>query len=65
MARVTETIPVKRHSIFLYEGDYARLRELHPQLGAAIVIRRLVRAFLNRIDSASPNEPLDLKGLDI
>lgn len=64
MPRVTETIPVSRHTLWLFKGDYARLRELSPRLGAAIIIRRLVRAYIVKIES-TPVEDVELKEIDI
>lgn len=33
----------QKHTLNLYEGDFARLQELYPETGASIVIRTLVR----------------------
>lgn len=35
----------------LFEGDFAKLQDLHPDLGAGKVIRLIVRAYLKKIDA--------------
>lgn len=35
----------------LYAGDYGKLQELYPDVGAAVIIRRIVRKYLEQIDS--------------
>lgn len=42
----SEKEPMQKHTLHLYEGDYERIKALFPEVGAAIVIRRLVRKFL-------------------
>jgi len=44
-----EKEPMTKHTLHLYEGDYERLRELYPELGAAIVIRRLIRKHIKEV----------------
>ena len=39
-----------KHTLHLFAGDYARLQENHPEIGAAKVIRHLVRHHLNKVD---------------
>ena len=52
-----EMEPMQKHTLHLYEGDYEGLRELYPELGAAIVIRRLVRKHLKEIPPPVEIEP--------
>ncbi len=40
----------------LYDGDFARLRELHPRLGASKVVRTLVRKHIREIEDRSKKE---------
>lgn len=35
-----------RHSMFLYKGDYTELQDLFPDVGAAVIIRNLVHAYI-------------------
>jgi hypothetical protein len=43
-------VDLHKHTIMLYEGDYARLQLLHPEAGAASVVREIIRAYLNRVE---------------
>lgn len=43
---------LSKHTLHLYSGDYKRLQDNHPDLGAAVVIRKLVRNHLNRVEPA-------------
>lgn len=45
---------LSKHTLNLYEGDYSRIQELYPEMGAGAIIRRLVRDFITRIESAKP-----------
>jgi hypothetical protein len=36
-----------KHTLHLRTGDYQRLRDMFPEVGAAFVIRRLVSQFLD------------------
>jgi hypothetical protein len=37
-----ETKPLTKHTLNLYEGQAEKLQTLHPRLGAAYVIRKLI-----------------------
>jgi len=39
---------IQKHTINLYEGDYARIQEMFPDIGAAAIIRKLVRRFVEQ-----------------
>lgn len=41
--------PIKKHSLNLRDGDWERLQEMHPRLGAGRVIRELVIAHVDRV----------------
>lgn len=41
----------QKHTLNLFEGDFARLQELYPDAGASLVIRTLVR---RHIDEKTP-----------
>jgi hypothetical protein len=34
----------------LFRGDYAKLQDLYPDIGAATIIRRIVRKFIDQIE---------------
>lgn len=42
-----------KHTLRLFAGDYAELQQLYPDLGANVVIRKIVRDFLTRIKSST------------
>lgn len=48
MAVRKEEYPLTRHNVFLYEGDFAKLRSIAGRMGAAKIIRKLVREEINR-----------------
>lgn len=53
---------VHKHTINLYEGDFERLQEMYPELGAGIVVRKLVRKHLHSIEQNLT--PINLAGLE-
>lgn len=44
-----------KHTLNLFNGDYEKLQELYPDVGASPVIRRIVRKYLESIEN-KPNE---------
>ncbi len=56
--RRKEDFPLQKVTLVLYDGDFARLRELHPRLGASKVVRTLVRKHIREIEDRS--RPLEL-----
>ena len=55
---------ITKHTLNLFEGDYARIQELFPDEGAALVIRRIVRRFLEQVDNEA-RLPLPTQNLEI
>lgn len=45
-----EAEPLTKHLVNLFQGDFDRLQDLHPRLGAGKVIRMLVRAHIKRAE---------------
>ena len=43
-------VDLHKHTIMLYDGDYARLQTLHPETGAAAIVREIIRSYLNRVE---------------
>jgi len=43
-------IPVEKVTINLFEGDFNKLRDMHPRLGGSLVIRSLVRQYLRNVE---------------
>jgi hypothetical protein len=59
MAKVNETEPLQKHTLHLFEGDYQRLQNLYPELGAAIIIRRIVREHIKGIEAQLTDRKLE------
>lgn len=54
---------LQKHTLQLFEGDYAKLQDLHPEVGAASVIRTIIRQYIIKL---SPPVELKIKGdLDV
>ena len=52
MPRTVEYEPLQKHTLLLYQGDFAKLNELYGQAGgSSVFIRRLVRAHINKIEA--------------
>jgi len=52
MGRKKEEFPIEKVTLNLFQGDFAKLRELHgDRLGASRVVRTLVRAHLNAVSA--------------
>lgn len=41
---------LQKHTLNLFPGDYEKLQDLYPDLGAAVIIRRIVRAYIEKIE---------------
>lgn len=50
MARTTETEPLKKHTLYLYEGDFDKLASFYPDLGASVAVRRIVHSQLKLLE---------------
>lgn len=56
MAKKAE-FDLTKHTLHLFEGDYAKIQDLFPDVGAAVVIRRLVRQYVERIEATQSSAP--------
>lgn len=54
---------ITKHTLFLRDGDFARLREVYPNVGAGPVIRKIVSRFVDNLDTAGLT-PEDLRALE-
>ena len=54
---------LKKHTLLLFQNDYKRLQEHYPEIGAAVIIRRIVRAHLEKLDP--PIEVQQIKGISV
>jgi len=43
--------PLTKHTLNLYEGDYERVQDLYPDIGAAVIIRKVLRRFIEGIEA--------------
>lgn len=41
---------LQKHTLNLFPGDYAKLQGYYPDIGAATIIRRVVRRFVSEIE---------------
>jgi hypothetical protein len=61
-----EDQPLTKHTLNLYEGQLDKLQELHPRLGAAKVIRMLIKKHLDDVQEGvaqkfEPVPPTEVK----
>lgn len=54
------TRELKKHTLFLFDGDYDRLRDLFPEADPAKVIRHLVRDLIERTEGKKPDVQIEL-----
>lgn len=47
--------PLKKHTMFLFDGDLARLAELVPGVPPSTTVRHLVRAYITKLEGARPH----------
>lgn len=52
---------LQKHTLNLFKGDYERLQLLYPDTGAGAVIRRVVRSFLEQVDSGGDETDLNVE----
>ena len=52
-----------KHTLHLFEGDYAELQSLYPETGAAIIIRTLVRKHISETTPPLPIMPTEVDKL--
>ncbi len=51
--RRKEDKPLQKVTLNLVEGDFAKLQEVYPRLGAGKVIREIIHAHVRRIDETA------------
>lgn len=51
MSKRKQPFEIEKVTLNLRKGDFARLRELHPQLGSGPVVARLVIGYLSKVDA--------------
>lgn len=45
--------PIHKHTLNLFEGDYEKIQNLYPNIGAGKIIRHIVRDFIKKLDDGS------------
>jgi len=54
--KVREDLEIHKHTLNLYKGDYAAIQELFPDIGAGVVIRKVVRNYVESIKAKTTAE---------
>lgn len=53
-----------KHTMNLFNGDYAKMQGFYPDIGAGAAIRRLVRSYIEQVEAGNaatlPNVEIDL-----
>lgn len=57
MPRQSSKEPLTKHTLLLFEGDFARLGDLHPEVGASVMVRTIVRKYLDKVDPPTKDLP--------
>ena len=65
MARTLETEPLQKHTLFLYEGDFAKLGTYFPDLGPSVAVRRIIRQHLTQLEAQVSPRPALENPLDV
>ena len=52
---------LKKHTLFLFPGDFDRLRDLHPDVKPSVALRTLLRNHIRRVMEASPTPELTVE----
>lgn len=53
-----ESEPLEKETINLFRGDFEKLQQLYPEIGAGKAIRIIVREHLTKIESQIPKADL-------
>lgn len=61
MPRTVEHEPLKKHTLFLYDGDFDKLAAFFPSVGGSVMIRRIIRSYLDKIDHSVPAAAVEIK----
>jgi len=53
--------PLEKVTLKLYPGDFARLRDFFPEIGASIVVRKLVRNYVQKLEGDTEVPKIDVE----
>lgn len=63
---MSKTEELQKHTLNLFEGDFERLQNHYPDVGASFIIRRLVRAHVKYIQSVGePTDSIKIEDLNV
>lgn len=65
MTRRREENEVQKHTLNLFSGDFQRLQDAYPEIGAGAIIRRLVRAHLKELDKGVRQPRVAVADVDV
>lgn len=60
MSKDREGRPLQKHTLHLFEGDFASIGDLFPAAEPSRVIRHMVRDLIERTKGEKPNVKVDL-----
>lgn len=49
---------LQKHTLNLFAGDYEKIQSLFPDLGAAVIIRKVIRSFIERTEAGADETPI-------
>lgn len=52
---------LQKHTLNLFPGDYAKLQQFFPDVGAATIIRRVVHRFIEQIEEQGTEIETDIQ----
>lgn len=66
MIRRKDDVPLQKHTLNLFKGDFEKLQSWYSALGASKIVRELVRAQVRRVEEDLANKrPPTVAELDI
>lgn len=60
--KVREDAELHKHTLNLYKGDYTKIQELFPDIGAGVVIRKVIRNYVESIEAKTYVSPPTVTG---
>lgn len=57
--KVREDLHLHKHTLNLYKGDYAKIQEIFPDVGAGVVIRKVIHNYVETLEAKTAVEMPD------
>ena len=54
-------IELQKHTLNLYAGDFDKLQNFFPDIGASIIVRRIVHRFVEQIEQQGTDADVEIK----